>query len=137
VVYLVRSLGLMPEFVSHDWHVQPSCQRPNRGPPRRRVSVQANSLFVSEPTRANSTVLETLQTYSAAENPVNPRIPQDFQMISTSGKSFRYGIRRALRSKTRATVWSSGRSETPLSAHADTEDKNIEKRSYLLWRSLL
>ena len=36
VVYLVRSLGLMPEFVSHDWHVQPSCQRPNRGPPKRR-----------------------------------------------------------------------------------------------------
>jgi len=35
VVYLVRSLGLMPEFVSHDWHVQPSCQRPNRGPPKR------------------------------------------------------------------------------------------------------
>jgi len=36
VVYLVRSLGLMPESISHDWHVQPSCQRPNRGPPRRR-----------------------------------------------------------------------------------------------------
>src|SRR6202044_183897 len=36
VVYLVRSLGLMPESVSHDWHVQPSCQRPNRGPPKRR-----------------------------------------------------------------------------------------------------
>jgi hypothetical protein len=36
VVYLVRSFGLMPESVSHDWHVQPSCQRPNRGPPRRR-----------------------------------------------------------------------------------------------------
>jgi hypothetical protein len=36
VVYLVRSLGLMPEPISHDWHVQPSCQRPNRGPPRRR-----------------------------------------------------------------------------------------------------
>src|SRR6202035_3801904 len=35
VVYLVRSLGLMPESVSHDWHVQPSCQRPNRGPPKR------------------------------------------------------------------------------------------------------
>src|ERR1700677_3039170 len=35
VVYLVRSFGLMPESVSHDWHVQPSCQRPNRGPPRR------------------------------------------------------------------------------------------------------
>src|SRR5271156_5892797 len=37
VVYLVRSFGLMPESVSHDWHVQPSCQRPNRGPPRRRA----------------------------------------------------------------------------------------------------
>jgi hypothetical protein len=36
VVYLVRSLGLMPESVSHDWHVQPSCQRPNRDPPERR-----------------------------------------------------------------------------------------------------
>jgi hypothetical protein len=35
VVYLVRSLGLMPESTSHDWHVQPSCQRPNRGPPER------------------------------------------------------------------------------------------------------
>jgi hypothetical protein len=35
VVYLVRSFGLMPESVSHDWHVQPSCQRPNRGPPER------------------------------------------------------------------------------------------------------
>ena len=35
VVYLVRSLGLLPESLSHDWHVQPSCQRPNRGPPER------------------------------------------------------------------------------------------------------
>jgi hypothetical protein len=34
---------------------------------------------------SNPTVLETLQTYSAAENPVNDRIPQDFQMISTPG----------------------------------------------------
>jgi hypothetical protein len=36
VVYLVRSLGLLPESLSHDWHVQPSCQRPNRVPPKRR-----------------------------------------------------------------------------------------------------
>src|ERR1035438_4384115 len=36
VVYLVRSFGLMPESTSHDWHVQPSCQRPNRDPPERR-----------------------------------------------------------------------------------------------------
>ena len=32
----MRSLGLLPESLSHDWHVQPSCQRPNRGPPERR-----------------------------------------------------------------------------------------------------
>jgi len=50
VVYLVRSFGLMPESVSHDWHVQPSCQRPNRGPPRRRefspggIAVRQNRL---------------------------------------------------------------------------------------------
>jgi hypothetical protein len=75
----------MPESVSHDWHVQPSCQRPNRGPPRRREFSPGGFSFVSKPTSANPTVLETLQTYSAAQNPVNRRIPQDFQMISTSG----------------------------------------------------
>jgi len=31
----------MLESVSHDWHVQPSCQRPNRGPPGRREFSQA------------------------------------------------------------------------------------------------
>ena len=36
MVQLVRSLGLLPESLSHDWHVQPSCQRPNRTPPQRR-----------------------------------------------------------------------------------------------------
>jgi len=29
MAYLVRSLGLGPIDFSHDWHVQPSCQRPN------------------------------------------------------------------------------------------------------------
>ena len=85
VVYLVRSLGLMPETVSHDWHVQPSCQRPNRGPPERREFSPGEFFFVSKPTSANPTVLETLQTYSAVQNPVNARFPQNFQMISTSG----------------------------------------------------
>src|SRR5580704_8916654 len=50
VVYLVRSFELILESVSHDWHVQPSCQRPNRGPPKRRefspggVAARANRL---------------------------------------------------------------------------------------------
>jgi len=85
VVYLVRSFGLMPESVSHDWHVQPSCQRPNRGPPERREFSPGGFFFVSKPTSANPTVLETLQTYVAAFDPVNCRVPQDFQMFSTSG----------------------------------------------------
>src|SRR6201981_2330658 len=35
---------LCPNPFSHDWHVQPSCQRPNRLPPERRApSVQADS----------------------------------------------------------------------------------------------
>jgi hypothetical protein len=37
------------------------------------------------PTSANPTVLETLQAYGAVQNPVNARLPQDFQMFSTSG----------------------------------------------------
>ena len=61
VVYLVRSLGLMPESTSHDWHVQPSCQRPNRGPPRRREFSPGESAA-----RVDPTVLETLQPYRAA-----------------------------------------------------------------------
>ena len=36
VVYLVRSSRTNPNPFSHDWHVQPSCQRPNRIPPKRR-----------------------------------------------------------------------------------------------------
>ena len=144
VVYLVRSLGLMPEFVSHDWHVQPSCQRPNRGPPKR-CEFSPGELA----TRANPTVLEILQAYGAMQNPVNRRVPQDFQMISTAGPFWEAGAgelprtrkqvpHRAFspirndklfgrRSEQRATVCSSGRNETPLSAHADTEDKKLRK----------
>jgi hypothetical protein len=45
---------LCPNPFSHDWHVQPSCQRPNRLPPERRA------FSPGEPaTRANPTVLET------------------------------------------------------------------------------
>ena len=85
MAYLVRSFELMLEFVSHDWHVQPSCQRPNRRPPGR-GEFSPGRFVVGDPTEQNLTVLETLQTYRAAENPVNQRNPQDFQMISTSGR---------------------------------------------------
>jgi len=54
VAYLVRSLELVLELSSHDWHVQPYCQRPNRFPPEGRA-------FSPEQihTSANLSVLET------------------------------------------------------------------------------
>jgi hypothetical protein len=53
---------LRPNPLSHDWHVQPSCQRPNRDPPERREFSP-----VRRHTSATPTVLETLQTYRAAQ----------------------------------------------------------------------
>jgi hypothetical protein len=70
---------LHPKSFSHDWHVQPSCQRPNRPPPERRVFSP-----VGGRTEAPSTVLETLQTYRARESPVNAYIPQNFHHFSTT-----------------------------------------------------
>jgi hypothetical protein len=108
VVYLVRSFGLMPESVSHDWHVQPSCQRPNRGPPKR------CEFSPGEPaTRANPTVLETLQAYVAAQNPVNRRIPQDFQMISTVWTVLGSEGRRAASKKRRTALDGQPRAAVP------------------------
>ena len=46
VVYLVRSLGFQPEPSSHDWHVQPSCQRTDPLPPERAPSVQSRDTQV-------------------------------------------------------------------------------------------
>jgi len=46
VVYLVRSLGFQPEPSSHDWHVQPSCQRTESLPPERALSVQSRDTQV-------------------------------------------------------------------------------------------
>jgi hypothetical protein len=45
----------------------------------------ANSGLDGPATRADPAVLETLQTYLAAENPVNACIPQNFHVISTVG----------------------------------------------------
>jgi hypothetical protein len=42
----VRSLGFQPEPSSHDWHVQPSCQRTDSLPPERALSVQSRDTQV-------------------------------------------------------------------------------------------
>ena len=104
-------------------------------------------------TSANPTVLETLQTYVAAQDPVNASVPQNFHVISTMGirgggaglSSTRspkagkpYGLsfqnRRSRRgicfclpgAQTRATVWPSA-SKALISAHAEAEDRKLRK----------
>ena len=41
----------------------------------------------------NPTVLETLQTYCAAKNPVNRGIPQNFHHFSTRGNALEFNLR--------------------------------------------
>ena len=46
MAYFVRSLELVLETSSHDWHVQPSCQRTDPLPPERALSVQSRDTQV-------------------------------------------------------------------------------------------
>jgi len=78
VVYLVRSLGFQPEPSSHDWHVQPSCQRTESLPPERALSVQSRDTSASLP------VLETCTNYASCAATVNPLRVQDFHLFSTT-----------------------------------------------------
>ena len=55
----------------------------------------ANSGLDGLATRANPAVVETLQTYVAAQHPVYPRIPQNFHAISTLGNPLGMGGRGA------------------------------------------
>src|SRR5215469_14028761 len=72
---------LCPNPFSHDWHVQPNFQRPNRTPPKRREFSP-----VRLAPSANPTVLETFQTYRARQSHVNASPAQNFHAISTAGK---------------------------------------------------
>jgi len=78
VVYLVRSLGFQPEPSSHDWHVQPSCQRTESLPPERALSVQCR-----DTTSASLPVLETCTNYASCAITVNPLRSQDIHPFST------------------------------------------------------
>ena len=71
---------LCPNPFSHDWHVQPSCQRPNRLPPERRALRSRRTHYESE-----SGCPRNLLTISSARNPVNLHIPQHLHMFSTCG----------------------------------------------------
>src|ERR1700687_1256198 len=84
MAYLVRSLGFQPEPSSHDWHVQPSCQRTDPLPPERALSVQSRpALTRASRAYTNLPVLETCTNYASCAATVNPLLAQDFHLFST------------------------------------------------------
>ena len=90
-IYLVRSLGFQPEPSSHDWHVQPSCQRTDPLPPERALSVQSRPACVAPGNSpaifsANLPVLETCTNYASCAATVNPLRAQDIHLFSTIGE---------------------------------------------------
>ena len=95
----------MPEPFSHDWHVQPSCQRPNRFPPERcvfspaRKSVSRLAALDGHECPSHTsipTVLETFQPYrlrktlsTHASHRISTRFPQwKFGSGRRTGKQF-------------------------------------------------
>ena len=92
-IYLVRSLGFQPKPSSHDWHVQPSCQRTDPLPPERALSVQSQSaLTQASRVYTNLPVLETCTSYAFVALTVNPLLAQDIHLFSTTGEASRLFI---------------------------------------------
>src|SRR6202042_2440825 len=74
---------LCPNPFSHDWHVQPSCQRPNRLPPERRAFssrrtrfLRATPISCGKPSKLESGRPRNPSNISFAPNPVNASAPQ-------------------------------------------------------------
>ncbi len=160
VVYLVRSLGLMPESTSHDWHVQPSCQRPNRGPPERcefspgeecrnageapaphklRLSSKLDKHTVRRKSRQSTLPTEFPDDFhignSGARRESCQRKPKSrFLTIKPFGMTNAFD--QAYAALVRATVWSSGRGQNATFGEPFGQPRygrqEIEKRSYLL-----
>jgi len=133
VVYLVRSLGLMPESVSHDWHVQPSCQRPNRGPPKRCEFSPGGNARVRN--RLSSKLYKHTVRCVSRQSSLPTEFPDDFHSWTVLGG----GDRRArscseTRNSMRLPLGASRHFRRTFCA-AGYGRQEIEKRS--LWRSLL
>ena len=126
----------MPESVLSRLARSTCCQRPNRDPPERREFSPGESSY-GQAHSANPTVLETLQTYCAAQNPVNACIPQNFHAFSTSGKAAEEQRSGSLSSKTaRNGMAFRLEVQTRLFFGARQSGRQkIEKRSYV-WRFL-
>src|SRR5579862_6753504 len=71
-------------MISHDWHVQPSCQRPNRGPPGRgefspgenaRMRIRLSSKLYNHTLRGKS-----------RQSPLPTEFPDDFHIGKGTGE---------------------------------------------------
>jgi len=81
MAYFVRSLELVLETSSHDWHVQPSCQRtesPSAWAARFQSSAEGTQMRPLP-------VLETCTSYPLLRSTVNPLCSQDFHCLCTFG----------------------------------------------------
>ena len=81
----------MPELFSHDWHVQPNCQRPNRLPPERRAFSPGKSLGMRarRPHHTRFDCPRNLVKLSSRCSPVNSLCSQDFHLFCTARSSTR------------------------------------------------
>jgi hypothetical protein len=79
----------VPELFSHDWHVQPNCQRPNRLPPERRAFSPGKSLGMraSRPHHTRFDCPRNLVKLSSHCSPVNSLCSQDFHLFCTARSS--------------------------------------------------
>ena len=75
---------LCPNPFSHDWHVQPSCQRPNRIPPERRVFDQSGLTQVR--VRLSSKPLQPYRAPPIASTRASHRISTRFPQGESSDR---------------------------------------------------
>jgi hypothetical protein len=123
---------LCPNPFSHDWHVQPDFQRPNRDPPERRAFSPSGTTLVRLQTSSkpykHTVRRKTLSTDSSH------RISRCFPQREIEGLSFRtgrYPARNLLQRSTcllkHATVWPSASTGAAIRAHGEAEDRKLRK----------
>ena len=128
-IYLVRSLGFQPKPSSHDWHVQPSCQRTDPLPPERALSVQSRYAFTrASRDHTNLPVLETCTNYAFATITVNPLLAQDFHLFSTA-RGAKTLIKEELCAHATKRIFHLQNNAYAISAQAEAEEHQFEKRS--------
>jgi len=127
VAHLVRSFRLMPESISHDWHVQPDCQRPNRRPPERGVR--------HRPERCRA-----LRHVGGQQSPHHTQIRlsskpykhtvwrKRLSMKPATGFPVDFHNGKPPKKSAHATVWSSAQNTT--FAHGKAEDEKLRKELF-------